>query len=44
MRTEESAARADTETWCKDGKIGWVALMATPGSGTCVWVSGLCFS
>jgi pimeloyl-ACP methyl ester carboxylesterase len=26
MRTEESAAYAYTETWCKDGKIGYVVL------------------
>ena len=26
MRTEESAAYAYTETWCKDGKIGYVSL------------------
>ena len=26
MRTEEGAAREYTETWCKDGKIGYIAL------------------
>jgi pimeloyl-ACP methyl ester carboxylesterase len=26
MRTEESASRTYTETWCKDGEVGYVAL------------------
>jgi hypothetical protein len=44
MPDEEFAAREYTETWCKDGEIGYVVLNDGARVRTCAWASGLlCF-